>query len=344
MNSKGIAVSGNVLIDYHKEIDTYPCASSLTTIRRVTSTPGGAVCNCGMDLARIDPKLPIPVIGIVGQGAAGDEVLKDLGVYQNIDCSRVSRFGEASFTDVLEDTSNHTRTFFHFRGSNSLLGADSFDFDHLEADILHLGYILLLDKMDSADATYGTVMARVLHDAQQHGIATSIDVVSEESDRYTRIVPPALRYTDYCIINELEASRTCGIPVRDEKGALQLGQVRAVCERLRGMGVRRWVVIHAREGAFGLDEQGNWVVLTALDIPRERIKGTTGAGDAFLAGTLYGAYCGNTIEKAIELGLAASGASLLDLSATEGVMSEAELRAFYEQTPKESRPELTGVQ
>lgn len=340
MNRKGIAVAGNIIIDYHKEIDTYPCPSTLTTIRRVTSTPGGSVCNCGIDLARIDPKLPIHVIGIAGNDAAGDEVLGNLKAYPNIDCRRVARLGETSFTDVLEDSTNHTRTFFQFRGANSLLNADYFDFSNLDADILNIGYILLLDGMDARDVEYGTVLARVLHDAQQHGIATSIDVVSEESDRYAQLVPPALRYTDYCIINELEASRTSGITVRDNNGVLQVKQMRKVCECLRKMGVKHWVVIHAREGAFGLDEEGDWVALPALDVPRELIKGTTGAGDAFLAGTLYGAYCGNTMRKAIELGLAASGASLLHLSATEGVKTEAGLRAFYENTPDESRPEL----
>ncbi len=341
MNKKGIALAGNIIIDYHKEIDTYPCHSSLTTIRRVTSTPGGSVCNCGIDLARIDPNLPVHAIGVVGADSAGDEVLKDLKNYPKIDCSHVARLGETSFTDVLEDNLNHTRTFFHFRGSNSLLNADYFDFSRLEADILNVGYILLLDGMDAKDSTYGTVLARVLHDAQQHGIATSIDIVSEESDRYARLVPPALRFTDYCIINELEASRTTGIAVRGKNGVLQVQNVRKACECLKKMGVKRWVVIHSREGAFGLDEFGNWVVRTALDIPKELIKGTTGAGDAFLAGTLYGAYCENTMQKAIELGLAASGASLLHLSATEGVKNEKELRDLYNRTPNEIRPEIT---
>ncbi|MDR3644712.1 MAG: hypothetical protein P4M02_06525 [Clostridia bacterium] len=52
MNQNGIAVAGNLLIDYHKEIDVYPAASTLTTIRRVSASPGGAVCNCAIDLAQ----------------------------------------------------------------------------------------------------------------------------------------------------------------------------------------------------------------------------------------------------------------------------------------------------
>ena len=57
---------------------------------------------------------------------------------------------------------------------------------------------------------------------QQRGIKTSIDVVSEASDRFTRLVPPALKYTDYCIINELEAGQSTGVALRDEDGQLLL--------------------------------------------------------------------------------------------------------------------------
>ena len=63
-------------------------------------------------------------------------------------------------------------------------------------------------------------MAKLLHRAQEKGIKTSIDVVSEASDRFRKKVCPALRYTDYCIINEVEAGATTGITLRTEDGKL----------------------------------------------------------------------------------------------------------------------------
>jgi sugar/nucleoside kinase (ribokinase family) len=50
----------------------------------------------------------------------------------------------------------------------------------------------------------------VLKQFQDAGIATSIDVVSEDSDRFPQIVKPALKYTDYAILNEFEAGKTTG--------------------------------------------------------------------------------------------------------------------------------------
>jgi hypothetical protein len=74
--------------------------------------------------------------------------------------------------------------------------------------IAQIGYILLLDAMDAADPEYGTVMARAFARFQEMGLKTTVDVVSEDSDRFTRLVTPALRYVDYLILNEFEAGRT----------------------------------------------------------------------------------------------------------------------------------------
>ena len=68
--------------------------------------------------------------------------------------------------------------------------------------------MLLLDRLDLPDPVYGTVAAAVLQRAQEAGFKTSVDLVSEDSDRFAGIVRPALRFCDYCVLNEFEAERT----------------------------------------------------------------------------------------------------------------------------------------
>lgn len=335
---KGIAVAGNIILDYYKEIDTYPAHSTLTNIRRIKKVPGGALCNCSIDLARIDPKLDIKAIGIVGRDEAGQEILKQLANYANIDCSGIIREGETSFTDVLIDLGRHTRTFLQFRGANSKLDIDHFDIGRLDVSIFHIGYILLLDALDTPDTTYGTRMARLLHLLQQAGIKTSIDIVSEQSERFAKLVPPALKYTDYCIINEIEASRTTGMVIRDDHDVLLVDQVRLVCRALLDMGVGQWAIIHAREGAVGLSRSGEFVCLPALNVSNHQIMSTTGAGDAFLSGALYGAWQNYSLSGSIELGLAAAARSLICSNSTDGVIAEPGLRSFYQDTGKENWP------
>jgi sugar/nucleoside kinase (ribokinase family) len=88
------------------------------------------------------------------------------------------------------------RTFFHNRGANALWRGDDLDFRKIKARIFHMGYLLLLDALDEPDKQLGTKGAALLAAAQNAGFKTSVDVVSEDSDRFSKVVIPALKYVD----------------------------------------------------------------------------------------------------------------------------------------------------
>ena len=316
----GMIIAGNMLVDALKDVDVYPEHSKLTTIRRVRRALGGLVCNCALDLAKLDPELPITAVGAVGDDDYGRFIRERMSACPNISLDHVKTVGETSFTDVMNDTANSTRTFFTYRGSSGELAPADFDFDALRGDLLHIGYALLLDGMDADDPEFGTAMARVLHDAQAHGVATSIDVVSEESDRYRRIVIPALRYTDYCVINETEAEHITGVPLA-RGGFLDPDAIPRAIAELRKMGVSRWIVIHARNESAGADADGAVVRVPSIDIPRSIIAGTTGAGDAFCSGILLGAYRGMSLEESMRFATAVATSSLLSVGASDGILT-----------------------
>ena len=210
---KGICCAGNMIVDITYPIETWPKQNELTHITEgITRSTGGSVCNTISDLARLDPALPLVASGFAGHDAEGDFVLQEMGKYKNIDLSMVKRSGDTSFTAVMSNNQTKERTFFQYAGGNAYYGEDDIDWDRLNVDIFHIGYILLLPHLDEPDAEYGTKMARLLHRAQQAGMKTSIDVVSEAGERFKRLVTPALKYTDYCIINELETQQTTGGP------------------------------------------------------------------------------------------------------------------------------------
>ena len=219
------------------------------------------------------------------------------------------------------------RTFFTFKGADSLLTPETLPVDRLDCDILHVGYALLLDGLDAPDAGYGTGMARVLAAAQARGIRTSLDVVSENSDRYARIVPPALKYADYFSVNEMEAGRTTGVALTEGGRLLRDNLLRAL-KKLKAMGVRRWAVIHTPELSCGLDEAGNYAEAETLPLPEGFIKGSVGAGDAFTAGLLLMAWRGASLREALEAANAAAALSLSTPGATEGMKSMEETMAF----------------
>lgn len=330
MNGKGIAVAGNMIVDMLYPINGFPKPGELVTITGdVSRSTGGCVCNDIIDLAALDGNLPLTALGRIGCDEAGEFVLKKMKAWPNINLDQVKREGTTSFTLVMADEISKQRSFYQCRGANADFCEADIDWDALDVDLLHVGYVLLLDALDEPDDVYGTKMARLLHTAQQRGVRTSIDVVSEAGDRFQRIVTQALRYTDYCIINEVEAQATTGIALQDEAGRLLPENMRAALERMKALGVSTWAVIHCPEGGFGLDENGRYVEIPGLKLPEGYIKGSVGAGDAFCSGVLYGAWKGMPLSEAIELGTAAAACSLSQPGATEGMRSVAEAMELY---------------
>jgi sugar/nucleoside kinase (ribokinase family) len=194
------------------------------------------------------------------------------------------------------------------------------DFTKVRSRIFHLGYLLLLDGMDEPDTRYGTRAARVLFSAQAAGLKTSLDVVSEDSDRFAKIVCPALKHVDYCILNEIEAGKTTGFELRPG-GVLDLVALRHAAGALLQHGVREVVVIHFPEGAFARTRKGEDVWQSSIKLPQKYIAGTAGAGDAFCAGVLLGLHEGWELKRCLLTGVCIAAASLSQPTCTAGVKS-----------------------
>ena len=193
------------------------------------------------------------------------------------------------------------------------------DFSKVKARIFHLGYLLLLDALDASDKRFGTRAAALLTAAQEAGLKTSVDVVSEDSDRYARIVAPALKHVDYCILNEIEAGKTTGFRVRQPDGRLDTVALRHAAGALLQMGVRELVIVHFPEGGFARTRKGEDYWQSSLNLPGKSIAGTAGAGDAFCAGVLLGLHEGWYLQRCLETGVCVAAASLSDPTCTGGV-------------------------
>src|SRR5690348_2987678 len=217
----GLLAGGNWIIDQVKMIDIYPQPEQLGNIRSQSQGTGGAPYNVLIDLAKSGAPFPLLAAGLVGHDSLGEQILDDCRAH-GIEVRHLARTPKAptSYTDVMTEQGHGRRTFFHARGANALWRGADLDFSRTRARIFHLGYLLLLDALDEPDAKFGTKAARLLAQAQAAGVKTSVDVVSEDSDRFAKIVNPSLRHVDYCILNEIEAGKTTGFKLRQSDGAL----------------------------------------------------------------------------------------------------------------------------
>ncbi len=318
----GLLAAGNWIIDQVKMIDVYPQPEQLANIRSQSEGTGGAPYNVLIDLAKSGTPFPLHAAGLVGQDALGEHILKDCRRHKiDVQHLRTTPKAPTSYTDVMTETGHGRRTFFHARGANALWCGDELDFKKINVRIFHLGYLLLLDALDQPDARYGTRAARLLARAQAAGVKTSADVVSEDSDRFARIVNPALKHVDYCILNEIEAGKTTGFRIRPDGGALDTVALRHAAGALLQQGVRELVVVHFPEGAFARTRKGDDFWQPSLKLPPNYIAGTAGAGDAFCAGVLYGLHEGWDLQRCLLTGVCIAAALLADATCTAGVKS-----------------------
>lgn len=327
MMRRGIVSAGNWLADTVKFIRTYPAPGNLVTIERVEKGFGGCAHNVLADLAGLQSGLPLYAGGCVGKDALGDELMAAISS-MGIDGSAMCRVDAAtSYTDVMADMAKGTRTFFHHRGANAAFGPEHVDCIDAPARIFHLGYLLLLDRMDEADEEYGVVAARVLKSLQDRGYQTSVDVVSEEGDRFRRIVLPCLPYIDYLILNEVEAGACCAMELRDEKGDILLSQVEKAAHYLIQNGIGKACVIHFPEGGVGV-QGGNSVFVPSFHVPAEEIVSSVGAGDAFCATMLYALHEEQPMDQALRMANAAAWFNLHSATSTDGAPTLNEINEF----------------
>jgi sugar/nucleoside kinase (ribokinase family) len=335
----GFLGGGNWIVDQVKMIDVYPQPEQLANIRQQAQGTGGAPYNVLLNLAKMGASFPLVAAGAIGNDALGQSILDDCLAHR-IDTPWLHRRDglSTSYTDVMTEWKGGRRTFFHNRGANASWDGSDLDFNDCPARIFHLGYILLLDALDQPDAQFGTKAAGLLARAQMAGMRTSIDVVSEDSDRFVEVVTPALNHVDYCIVNEIEAGKTSGVPPRTATGQLDANAVRQAATKLLAMGIRELVVIHFPEGGYARTSSGQEVWQPSLNLPSDYIAGSAGAGDAFCAGALWGLHDGWELSRCLETAVCAAAASLAHPTCTGGMRPLPQTLALAEEYGYRSFP------
>ena len=333
MERKGIISVGNWVVDSVKFIDVYPTKGNLTTIHRVEEGLGGCAHNVLVDLAKMKSGSPLYAGGCIGNDDHGKMCLEAIAE-NGIDGTNMKVLDNesTSYTDVMSEIAGTaSRTFFHYRGANARLDVDQVLACESPARIFHLGYLLLLDSLDKADTEYGVAAARALDGLQKKGYKTSVDVVSEEGDRYRSVILPCLQYTDYLIINEVEAGACLDRSLRDADGKLIVDDTLEAAQALLRAGVRDTVVIHFPEGGVAASKNGAIEYVPTKHVPHSEIVSTVGAGDAFCAGSLYAIHEGYSLNKLLRFANASARFNLRSATSTAGAPTLEELEAYLNQ-------------
>ena len=325
----GIHAAGNFLLDQIKIIDHFPEEGMLVNIEEDFLSTGGGPFNVLMNLARLKLNIPLYATAVLGNDTQAEYILNILKK-EGIDTSSItSAAGQpTSYTDVYTSKKTGQRTFFHNSGSNALLSPEQFENINSNAKIFHLAYILILESLCKEDTTYKVAGAKVLSSLQKKGYKTSVDLISEESDRYQKIVIPCLPFTNYFIVNEIEASRTTNIQIRYTGKNINADKLIEAAELLFEYGVNDIVTIHFHEGSFAAKKSGERYFNPSYKMKENDIKGTNGAGDSFCAGMLYGIHEELPLDKCLKIAAANARFNLTSPTCIEGIIPIEELEKF----------------
>jgi len=330
MDKTGITAAGNWILDKTKIIDSYPPEDGLCNIISESAANGGGPYNILKDLARLGFPYPLTGIGKIGDDDEGRFILNDC-----LECGidhkylKPIRATKTSYTDVMTVKQTGRRTFFHYRGANALLDLSDFQPESLTCRIFYLGYLLLLDQLDTIDELRQvTKAAMLLERIQERGIKTAIDIVSENSNRFASVIPSCLPHIDFLFLNEFEASRITNLSVSNNGVDIHIQKLREAARKLIDMGVNEYVFLHFHDGVLFMDKNGNFRIQPRVNLPNDKVKGAAGAGDAFAAGVLYGLHENMSIDEALRCGVCTAASSLFSSSCSGGIKTLNEVLAL----------------
>ena len=312
----GILAAGNFILDRVKLIDSFPAQDTLASILSETPSNGGGPYNVLTDLAKMGVPYPLAAAGLLGADPDAQWILAHC-LAHHIDTTLLTTTPHhpTSYTDVMTVAATGRRTFFHQRGANSAFTGDLIDFSQSSARIFHLGYLLLLDHLDTFAPCGETHAARLLARASAAGLITSLDLVSATHPYSRQIVESSLPHTDYLFLNEIEAGNILGTPLLENSPQ----EIATAATAILARGVRTAVTLHTEHHATTATVSGGIFHQPSLTIPPSEIQGANGAGDAFAAGFLHAIHQHHPIPTALLTAVKTAAQSLSHPTPSGGI-------------------------
>jgi len=256
-------------------------------------TAAGTAAGTALTFAKLGAA--VRTAGAIGADPPGDLLLSLLG-RAGIDTGMVVRKAEVPTSmSVLPIRPNGERPALHLLGANLAYTLDDVDWEAIAAaEHLHLGGTEMLGP-DFA--------TRILKHAKENGLMTSVDLIAPGGMGTFDLIAPAMEYTDYLLPNEDQ--------VLGFTGAADLAEG---SQKLLDAGAGLLAITCGADGALIVNAEGTQQVPAfAIDV-----VDTTGCGDAFSAGFVYGMGLGRSPRDAAVLGNAVAALVAQGLGSDHG--------------------------
>jgi len=296
-----------------RPVSEIPAPGRLSLVEDMGLYTGGCAVNTATALARLG--LPVEVIGKVGDDPFGEFVIQAMTM-RGIGAQGVRRDPDigTSATMVMVGPDGERR-FIHYIGANARLVLEDIDIAQVQAaSILHVAGALVLPGID------GEPTARLLEQTHRAGVITFMDTVWDATGRWMELLKPCLPHLDYFIPSLPEAVAITGRENPYEAARALLDE---------GVGVVG--IKMDAQGCLVLTRQGEVIRAPAFQV---QAIDSTGAGDAFAAGFITGAWFGWPLDQVTRFANAVGALCVTGPGATGGVLSLTETQQFIQSTPQ----------
>ena len=302
-----ITIGAHILDVLVRPVTDIPPGQETALVEQMRMTAAGTAAGTALTFAKLGAA--VSTAGAIGTDPVGDLLLSLLD-RANIDtCLVVRKTDVPTSMSVLPIRPDGERPAFHLLGANLAYTLDDVNWDAIAAaDHIHLGGVEMLGP-DFA--------ARILEHAKDNGVTTSVDLIAPGGMGTFDLISPAMAYTDYLLPNEDQVLGFTGAADVDDG-----------CRMLLDAGAGLLAVTCGANGALIVSDEGNQrVPAFAIDV-----VDTTGCGDAFSAGFVYGVRSGRGARDAAVLGNAVAALVAQGLGSDHGDFDLAAADAFAEDT------------
>jgi ribokinase len=293
-----VVVCGSLNMDVVVQSPRRPATGETILGATVSFLPGGKGLNQAVAAARLG--VPTAMIGAVGNDAFANS-LRGFLADNDIDCSGVREIdGPATGVALIQVA----------QGDNAITVASG----------ANLHFTKEMVRQEPRDdevwvAQFETPIAAteaVLKRARAAGARTILNLAPfvRHADRLMKVV-------DVAVLNEIELSQATGTKLR---AASAVRDVAAACQQLRAKGARAVVATLGARGAVVVTADG----ATAIPAFKAKVVDTTGAGDLFAAGFLFGHVRGKSLAERLKLGAICAG----EIISHYGARPEADLKGL----------------
>lgn len=321
-----VVVAGHVCLDIIPKF-RYPAEltpGSLIEVGDAELATGGCVSNVGRALHRLG--VDVQLIGKIGDDPFG-RILQDVLAKEDASLGEnliVSPGGHTSYSVVI-NRPGIDRTFLHMPGENDTFRSRDIDPSRFQdAEIFHLGYPPLLGSLYRDE---GDELVAILDKVADAGIPISLDMSLPDPESasgkapWKTILQRALPLVELFFPSESELRFMLGIEGDDE----------ALIRTCLDFGASRVILKKGDRGLVTIDE-GKTIEQPCFEVD---VVGTTGSGDATVAGFLMGFVNGFGIEQCLEAACAVGAHSVEAADAVSGIKGWPDTRARLDRGWKE---------